>query len=92
MDVRRIAVRFRVRKGLLTIKVKCNAVTMKINSKATHVSWDGGGDLATGLRATELEVRNKVEERPFSFYQKFPTGFGVQPASYSMGIQQSSWG
>ena len=45
---------------------------MKINSKATHVSRDGGGDIATGLRATELDVRNQVEERPFSFHQKFP--------------------
>ena len=55
---------------------------MKINSKASHVSRDGGDDLATGLRAAELEVRNQVEERPFSLHQNVPTCFGVQPASY----------
>ena len=64
-------------------RVKRKLLTTKINSKAKHDSRDGVGDTETGLPAAELEVRNQVEERPFSLHQNAPTGFGVQPASFS---------
>ena len=64
----------------MTITVKYKALTTKINSKATHISRDGVGKIATGLRAAELKVRIEVEERPFSLNQNVPTCFGVQPA------------
>jgi hypothetical protein len=85
MDVRRTVERFEVGTGLLTMtRVKHKLLTTKINSKAKHDSRDGVGDRATGLPAAELKVRNQVEERHFSLHQNARTGFGVEPASFTM--------
>ena len=78
----------------MTITVKYKALTTKINSKVTHVSRDGVGKIATGLRAAELKVRIEVEERPFSLHQNVPTCptgliFNGHP-TYFMGVRRKS--